>query len=108
MRIVTGTISHETNVLSNIVTDLEEFRKRGLFYGEELFDRFDGTKTPQEGLLKAAGCMALNSSQLCLPRPFPPGRLPPRRLTPFWMASLKACGVRGQLMPWSSIGTGLG
>ena len=56
MRIVTGTISHETNVLSNIVTDMEEFRKRGLFYGDELFDRFNDTKTPAGGIID--GCRA--------------------------------------------------
>ena len=38
MRIVTGTISHETNVLSNILTNLEMFRRRRLFYGEEAYD----------------------------------------------------------------------
>jgi len=53
MRIVTGTISHETNVLSNIRTDLEEFRRR-LLYGEEVFDFFRGTKTPVGGLMD--GC----------------------------------------------------
>ncbi len=56
MRIVTGTISHETNVLSNIATDLEEFRKRCLVYGADLFDRFSGTKTPAGGIID--GCRA--------------------------------------------------
>ncbi|MBN2336227.1 M81 family metallopeptidase [Candidatus Bathyarchaeota archaeon] len=54
MRIVTGTISHETNVLSNIRTDLEEFRKRRLLYGDELFKDFDGTRTPAGGIID--GC----------------------------------------------------
>ena len=54
MRIITGTISHETNVLSNIATDLEEFRKRGLYYGEEVFERFRGTKTSVGGIIE--GC----------------------------------------------------
>ena len=53
MRIVTGTISHETNVLSNIATDLEQFRKRRLLYGEEVFDYHRGTKTPVGGLARA-------------------------------------------------------
>ena len=61
MRIVTGTISHETNVLSNIRTDLEEFRKRRLLYGDELFERFDGTKTPAGGIIE--GCK-LNGFEL--------------------------------------------
>jgi microcystin degradation protein MlrC len=54
MRIITGTISHETNVLSNIATDVEEFRKRGLYYGAELFERFGGTKTSAGGIIE--GC----------------------------------------------------
>lgn len=54
MRIVTGTISHETNVFSNIRTDLEEFRKRRLYYGDELFEHFEGTKTPAGGIIE--GC----------------------------------------------------
>ncbi len=54
MRIVTGTISHETNVLSNISTDLEQFRRRRLLYGEEVFDYFRDTKTPVGGLMD--GC----------------------------------------------------
>jgi microcystin degradation protein MlrC len=56
MRIITGTISHETNVLSNIATDLDEFKKRGVFYGDELFARFNGTKTPVGGIID--GCRA--------------------------------------------------
>jgi microcystin degradation protein MlrC len=54
MRIVTGTISHETNVLSNIRTDLEQFRRRRLLHGEEVFDYFRDTKTPVGGLMD--GC----------------------------------------------------
>jgi microcystin degradation protein MlrC len=54
MRIVTGTISHETNVYSNIKTDLEEFKKRRLLYGDELFKDFDGTKSPAGGIID--GC----------------------------------------------------
>ena len=54
MKIVTGTISHETNVLSNIKTDIEEFRKRKLLYGDEFFENFEGTKTPACGIIE--GC----------------------------------------------------
>jgi microcystin degradation protein MlrC len=49
MRIVTGTISHETNVLSTIRTDIEQFERRLLLRGEEVFDHFGGTKTPVGG-----------------------------------------------------------
>lgn len=54
MRIVTGTISHETNVLSNIATDLGEFGKRRLLYGDALFEQFDGTRTSAGGIID--GC----------------------------------------------------
>lgn len=54
MRVVTGTISHETNVLSTIRTDLDQFRKRLLLRGEEVFDHFGGTRTPVGGLID--GC----------------------------------------------------
>ncbi len=54
MKIVTGTISHETNVYSNIKTDLEEFKKRRLLYGDEYFKDFDGTKSPAGGIIE--GC----------------------------------------------------
>ena len=56
MRIVTGTISHETNVLSNIATDLEEFRKSRLVYGADVIDQFGGTKTAVGGIIE--GCRA--------------------------------------------------
>ncbi len=54
MRIVTGTISHETNVLSTIQTDLEQFNKRLLLRGDEVFNHFRGTRTPVGGLMD--GC----------------------------------------------------
>ncbi len=53
-RIVLGTFSHETNVLSNIKTDLSEFRKRHLFTGDEIPTHFRGTKTAAGGLID--GC----------------------------------------------------
>ena len=51
MRIVTGTISHETHVMSNILTGLDEFRSRRLLYGDELFDEFTDTATPAGGII---------------------------------------------------------
>ena len=53
-RIVLGTFSHETNVLSSIKTDLSEFRKRHLFHGDEIPPHFRGTKTAAGGLID--GC----------------------------------------------------
>lgn len=54
MRIVTSTISHETNVLSTIMTDIEQFERRLLLRGEEVFEHFGGTRTPVGGLMD--GC----------------------------------------------------
>ena len=54
MRIVTGTISHETHVMSNILTSLEMFRIRQLLYGDELFEKYSGTATPAGGIIE--GC----------------------------------------------------
>ena len=53
-RIVVGTFSHETNVLSNIKTDLSEFKKRHLFHSDEILTHFMGTKTAAGGLID--GC----------------------------------------------------
>jgi microcystin degradation protein MlrC len=53
-RLVLGTFSHETNVLSNIETDLTEFQKRHLIYGNEIPAHFRGTKTAAGGLID--GC----------------------------------------------------
>ncbi len=55
MRLVTGTISHETNVFSTIKTDLDEFRRRLLLRGDEVFEHFRGTKTPVGGFLEGCG-----------------------------------------------------
>lgn len=54
IRIVTGTISHETHVLSNISTGLDEFRNRRLIYGNELFREFTDTATAAGGIIE--GC----------------------------------------------------
>ncbi len=54
IRIVTGTISHETHVMSNISTGLAEFRSRRLLYGNELFEDYSGTATPAGGIIE--GC----------------------------------------------------
>jgi len=54
MRLVTGTISHETNVFSTLQTDYDEFRKRLLLSRDEVLEHFKGTKTPVGGFLE--GC----------------------------------------------------
>ncbi|MBI3944746.1 MAG: M81 family metallopeptidase [Armatimonadetes bacterium] len=54
MRIVTGTISHETNTFSNIPTDLEEFGKQGISLGSDALARFAGTNSIEAAYLDAA------------------------------------------------------
>jgi microcystin degradation protein MlrC len=54
MRFVTGHISHETNVFSPIRTTYEEFKKRGIQHGEEIFKVYAGTRTPIGGFIDVA------------------------------------------------------
>lgn len=54
MRIAVGAISHETNTFSTVLTDLESFRQRGLYRGEDIFDNFAGTNTEVGGFLQGA------------------------------------------------------
>jgi len=54
MKIVTGTISHETNTFSNIPTDLGEFGKQGILLGEEVLRRFAGTSTIEGAYVDAS------------------------------------------------------
>ncbi len=53
MRVVAGQISHETNSFSPVSTGLEEFRARGYATGEEVTERFLGTRTPLGGFFSA-------------------------------------------------------
>lgn len=50
-RIVTGSISHETNSFSPIRTGLKQFRERLLAEGDEILRRARGTKTSTGGFL---------------------------------------------------------
>lgn len=50
-RIVTGSISHETNSFSPIRTGLKQFRERALAEGDEILRRARGTKTSTGGFL---------------------------------------------------------
>ena len=54
MRIVTGTISHETNTFSNIPTNLDEFGKQTISSGEEIPKRFGGTGSIEAAFLDAS------------------------------------------------------
>lgn len=51
MRLVTGHISHETNVFSPIKASYEESAKRGVYRGDEIFVHYSGTKTPLGGII---------------------------------------------------------
>ncbi len=54
MKILTGMISHETNVFSNIVTDLRKFEERTLLRGREGLDFYAGTRSPIGGFIDAS------------------------------------------------------
>lgn len=47
-------LSHETNMFSSVKTELRHFKERALFYGEEMFEAFRGTKTSIGGVMDAA------------------------------------------------------
>jgi len=54
MKILTATISHESNSFSNIVTDLERFRKGRFYTGDEAVGRLKRTNTVFGGFVDAA------------------------------------------------------
>jgi len=54
MRFIVGMLSHETNMFSSVKTELRHFQERSLFYGEEMFNAFRGTKTSIGGVMDAA------------------------------------------------------
>lgn len=54
MKIVTGTISHETNTFSNIPTNLDEFGKQTITLGDDIPRRFKGTASIEAAYMDAA------------------------------------------------------
>ena len=54
LKIVTGSISHETNTFSNIKTGLDKFRDDTFLLGEEMFDAFAGKRTIGSAFMKVA------------------------------------------------------
>jgi len=54
MKILSATISHESNSFSNIVTDLDRFWKSRFFTAEEAVARLKGTNTVFGGFIEAA------------------------------------------------------
>jgi microcystin degradation protein MlrC len=54
VKIVTGTISHETNTFSNIPTDLGEFGKQTISLGDEIPRRFEGTNAIEAAFIEAS------------------------------------------------------
>ncbi len=54
MKILTATISHESNTFSNIATDLEQFRRDRFLMGNEALKQLQGTNTVFGGFLEAA------------------------------------------------------
>jgi microcystin degradation protein MlrC len=54
MRILVGGIKHETNLFSNILTSMREFRERELLLGDEIPAELAGTSTEIGGFLQVA------------------------------------------------------
>jgi len=54
LRVITGSISHETNTFSNVKTGLDRFRERLLLEGEEMFEALAGKRTIGSAFLKVA------------------------------------------------------
>lgn len=53
-RVLTGQIMHETNTFSRLPTDLDAYRARYLYYGDEVAERLRGTRTEIGGTLDFA------------------------------------------------------
>lgn len=54
LRVIIGSISHETNTFSNVKTGLEKFKDRTFFLGEDIFQAFDGKRTIGSAFMKVA------------------------------------------------------
>lgn len=54
MKVITGSIAHETNTFSNVPSDLKRFSEIGLYEGDKFFDVLSGTKTVGGGFIDAA------------------------------------------------------
>lgn len=53
-RVLTGQIMHETNTFSRLPTDLDAYRARYLYYGDEVAKQLRGTQTEMGGVLDSA------------------------------------------------------
>lgn len=53
-RVAVVGFSHETNVFSRLRTEYSDFVNGGLFYGDELVDKFEGSRSVVAGFLEAA------------------------------------------------------
>ncbi|MFA6471618.1 MAG: M81 family metallopeptidase [Candidatus Latescibacterota bacterium] len=52
-RVMIGGMVHETNMFNPVLTGLEEFRVRGLFYGDEILSKRSGTNTETGGFINS-------------------------------------------------------
>lgn len=75
MKILTGMVSHETNVFSNIPTDLSKFEERKLLRGDEGLDFYTGTRSPIGGLVAAAETYSFDLVPTVFASAFPSGKV---------------------------------
>jgi microcystin degradation protein MlrC len=101
MKVVIGTISHETNTFSNIPTDREEFGKQGISFGQEIIDRFTGTATIEGAFIEAAQKYGFDLIPTVFASAIPGGVIPRETLDYFLDAALttirQSGGVDGVL-----------
>ncbi|MDP3063019.1 MAG: M81 family metallopeptidase [Chloroflexota bacterium] len=91
MRIVTGTISHETNTFSNIPTDLNEFAKQGLTLGQDVLKRFAGTNSVEAAFMDGARQHGFEIIPTVYASAIPGGLIP--RATLDWMLGKLLDGI---------------
>lgn len=66
-------ISHETHTFSPIRTDREEFQKRTIVAGEEIIDKYAGTKTAIGGFLDYCGSNNIEAAPVFFATAWPSG-----------------------------------
>ncbi|MFC1528846.1 M81 family metallopeptidase [Candidatus Latescibacterota bacterium] len=74
-RVLVGSMLHETNTFNPMLTDLEEFKIRGLLFGDEILEKRRNTGTEMGGFIETLeenGIEIIPSAHAC---PLPSGRV---------------------------------
>lgn len=77
MRVVTGTISHETSTFTPVATTWENYEEHfGYLRGQEILDTFRGTNTPVGGFIEGAEAHGFHLIPTLFAEPHPSGPTP--------------------------------